>query len=43
MTPGIFISFLMTRAFEFNVINISFDWPLACGTQVYSEGMGRKI
>ena len=43
MTSGIFIPFLMTRAFEFNVIDICFDWPLACGTQVCNEGMGRKI
>ena len=38
-----FLPPFMSRAFKLTIINIYFDWPLACRSQLYNEGMRRNI
>ena len=36
-------TFDISRALEPTAINISLDWPLACRSQLYQEGVGTRI
>ena len=43
MKLGDFIPLLLSRAFEPTFVNICFDRPPACSSQLHNEGVGTKL